>query len=93
MTYSNAFLGAVNHIDMVSGQDLALAGAKVSARSISIDAGRDLILASQQNQYTADGRSFSLSLTLSPTGLCGRSQFYKCYPPSLWFGPGRSKDF
>ena len=43
----------------------------MTAKSVSIDAGRDLLLVSQQNQHTADGRSFSLSVSFTggvPTG-------------------------
>lgn len=71
VTYSNAFLGAGGHTDLIAGQDVTLAGANVTAKSVSIDAGRDLLLVSQQNQYTADGRSFSLSVSFTggvPTG-------------------------
>lgn len=55
----------------VAGQDVTLAGANVAARNVSLDAGRDLVLISQQNVATSNAWSFIVSVTFqgaTPTG-------------------------
>jgi hypothetical protein len=69
--FSNAQVTSGRNAVFVAGQDITLAGANVAARNVSLDAGRDLVLISQQNVATSNAWSFNVSVTFqgaTPTG-------------------------
>ncbi|MBL8574721.1 MAG: hemagglutinin repeat-containing protein, partial [Hyphomicrobiaceae bacterium] len=55
----------------IAGQDMNFSGANVAARTILIDAGRDLIVASKQNISSNDSFSISASVSFSSSGQGG----------------------
>ncbi len=72
MLFQNAALTAGEGAYFQSGQDMRFAGANVKAGRLTIDAGRDLLILSRQNQSASNSYGFNFSITATPgTGITG----------------------
>ena len=68
LLYSNSSVTAGHNLVAVSARDMRIAGANMLGSDVAINVGRDLTVASRQNQSDSNSWGFNFSVTVAPNG-------------------------